>query len=228
MNVLEANNVIKNYKLGKLEVPALRGCSLEIQEGEFTSLVGPSGSGKTTFLNLAGCLDKVTSGILKIDNVDLSRFKPLELAAIRREKIGFIFQTFNLIPVMTAFENVELPLVLLRKYKKSEIKEKVHQILEDVGLKGLEKRRPVELSGGQQQRVAVARALVKDPKIILADEPTANLDSENSESVLELMKRLNEQRKTTFLFSTHDQLVMKYARRIIMLRDGKIVNEERR
>jgi putative ABC transport system ATP-binding protein len=228
MSVVAAKAVIKNYSHGQMEVPALRGIDLTIDEGEFTSLAGPSGSGKTTFLNLIGCLDRLTTGQLLIDGINVATLSPLEQACLRREKIGFIFQTYNLIPVLTAYENVELPLVLLKKYSDAEVKERVLRILAEVGLQGLESRRPGDLSGGQQQRVAIARALVKSPKLILADEPTANLDSENSVATLELMKQLNEQKKATFLFSTHDQLVMKYARRLVTMRDGKITGDERR
>lgn len=228
MSVVYAKAVTKDYQHGQMAVPALRGVDLVIEEGEFTSLAGPSGSGKTTLLNLIGCLDKISSGELKIGETEVATLSPLELAQLRREKIGFIFQTYNLIPVLTTFENVELPLVLLKRFSEVEIRERVLKILADVGLKGLENRRPVDLSGGQQQRVAIARALVKEPKMILADEPTANLDSENSEAILALMKKLNEQKKATFIFSTHDPLVMKYACRLVMLRDGKIISDERR
>jgi putative ABC transport system ATP-binding protein len=228
MDVVVTKNLIKNYRNGQLEVPALRGIDLTIETGEFTSLAGPSGSGKTTLLNLVGCLDQATGGQLFLDGTDAAGLSSLEKAALRREKIGFIFQTYNLIPVLTAYENIELPLVLLKKYNEAQVKEQVLKILAEVGLEGLENRRPADLSGGQQQRVAIARALVKKPKLILADEPTANLDSENSEAILELMRKLNEQKQVTFIFSTHDQLVMKYARRLIMLRDGKIVSDERR
>jgi putative ABC transport system ATP-binding protein len=228
MSVVSAKAVTKNYLQGSMEVPALRGIDLIIEEGEFTSLAGPSGSGKTTFLNLIGCLDKISGGELKIDGTDVSTLSPTGLAHLRCGKIGFVFQSYNLIPVLTAYENIELPLVLLRKYNENEIKERVMKILTEVGLNGLEGRRPSDLSGGQQQRVAIARALVKEAKILLADEPTANLDSDNSVSILELMKELNQSKKVTFLFSTHDQLVMKYARRLITMRDGKIVSDERR
>jgi len=228
MSVVCAKAVTKDYLNGPLSVPALRGIDLVVAEGEFTSLAGPSGSGKTTFLNLIGCLDQISGGELKVGEIDVSTLNPLELARLRREQLGFIFQTYNLIPVLTAFENVELPLVLLKQFTEVEIREKTMRMLADVGLKGLEHRRPVDLSGGQQQRVAIARALVKEPRLILADEPTANLDSENAEAILELMKRLNEQKKATFIFSTHDQLVMKYARRLVMLRDGKVISDERR
>ncbi|TCL76397.1 putative ABC transport system ATP-binding protein [Hydrogenispora ethanolica] len=228
MSVVTAQRVVKNYNQNRMEAPALRGIDFAVDEGEFTSLAGPSGSGKTTLLNLLGCLDQATEGQLFIDNVEVATMDKIQLARLRRDKIGFIFQTYNLIPVLTAYENVELPLVLLKKYPPATIRERVFKILADVGLKGLEHRRPADLSGGQQQRVAIARALVKEPKIILADEPTANLDSENSEAILELMKELNQQRRTTFIFSTHDPLVMKYARRLVSMRDGRIVNDERR
>ena len=228
MSVISAQEVIKNYPHGQMDVPALRGINLAIEEGEFTALAGPSGSGKTTLLNLIGCLDQATKGKIFVDGSDVSTFSPLQMALLRREKIGFVFQTYNLIPVLTAFENVELPLVLLQKYNEKEIKERVNKILTEVGLKGLEDRRPSDLSGGQQQRVAIARALVKEPRLVLADEPTANLDSENSEAILELMKEMNESKKVTFLFSTHDQLVIKHARRLLAMRDGKIVGDERR
>lgn len=228
MSVIFAKEVTKDYPHGATKVPALRGVNLNVEPGEFTSLAGPSGSGKTTFLNLIGCLDKASSGQLLIDGTDVAALSPVELAALRREKIGFIFQTYNLIPVLTAYENVELPLVLLRKETESRIRERVYQALADVGLEGLEDRRPADLSGGQQQRVAIARALVKQPKLVLADEPTANLDSENSEAILNLMSELNQRQQVTFVFSTHDPLVMKYARRLVTMRDGKITSDERR
>jgi putative ABC transport system ATP-binding protein len=228
MSVVSAKAITKNYGKGQLAVPALQRIDLTIEEGEFTSLAGPSGSGKTTLLNLIGCLDQISDGKLQIGGSDVSTLSALELARLRREKIGFIFQAYNLIPVLTVYENVELPLVLLKQFTKEETNEKVLRILTEVGLKGLENRRPVDLSGGQQQRVSIARALVKEPQLILADEPTANLDSKNAEAILDLMKHLNEQKKVTFIFSTHDPLVMKYARRLVMLRDGQVINDERR
>ena len=228
MSVVSAKAITKNYGKGQVAVPALRGIDLTIAEGEFTSLAGPSGSGKTTLLNLIGCLDQISDGKLQIGGNDVSTLSALELARLRREKIGFIFQAYNLIPVLTVYENVELPLVLLKHFTKAEIEQKVLRILTEVGLMGLENRRPVDLSGGQQQRVSIARALVKEPQLILADEPTANLDSKNAEAILDLMKQLNEQEKVTFIFSTHDPLVMKYARRLVMLRDGRVINDERR
>ncbi len=228
MAVVMAKGLTKHYLHGQMQVPALRGVDLGIERGEFTSLAGPSGSGKTTLLNLIGCLDQASAGELTLDGIDVSTLSPVEQAKVRREKIGFVFQTYNLIPVLTAFENVELPLVLLRRYGEEEIRTKVLGILAEVGLAELANRRPSELSGGQQQRVAIARALVKEPRLILADAPTANLDSENAEAILDLMQELNRAKGTTFLFSTHDTLVMAHASRLVYLRDGRIVSEERR
>lgn len=226
MALLELQNVKKNYYQGKVAVPALRGIDLVVEKGEFTSIAGPSGSGKTTLLNLIGCLDKPTEGAVRLDGRDLSRLSKAQLADIRRHKLGFIFQSYNLIPVLTAYENVEFSLALL-KYEKSDIRERVMQILADVGLKGLENRRPADLSGGQQQRVAIARALVKDPDLVLADEPTANLDSETGRVILELMQEMNRTRGTTFIFSTHDPMVMDCARRLVTVKDGRIAADER-
>jgi len=225
--LLNSVDLKKDYNVGDTIVHALRGVSMEVEKGEFTAVAGPSGSGKSTLLNLIGCLDKPTSGKVFINEVDVSRYSKKELANIRRENIGFVFQTFNLIPILTAFENVAFPLSLLRR-NADEIEQDVNQILEDVGLSGMEHRYPRELSGGQQQRVAIARALVKEPSIILADEPTANLDSTTGGEILDLMKELNEQKAATFIFSTHDQMVMDRARRIIYLRDGQIHSDERK
>jgi putative ABC transport system ATP-binding protein len=211
-----------------MTVPALRGVDLDIEAGEFTAVAGPSGSGKTTLLNLIGCLDRPTRGRLVIDGDDVAGYKPSELASLRREKIGFVFQTYNLVPVLTAYENVELPLVLLGRHTRVEIRDRVMSMLSEVGLAGFENRRPMDLSGGQQQRVAIARALVKQPSLVLADEPTANLDSENSQAILALMKTMNETRGATYLFSSHDPLVIGYARRLVQMRDGSIVLDERR
>lgn len=217
----------KDYEVGKIVVHALRGINMEVGKGEFTAIAGPSGSGKSTLLNLIGCLDKPTSGKVFIDGVDTSQYSKKELANIRRERIGFVFQTFNLIPILTAFENVAFPLSLLGK-SGDEIEKKVNGILNDVGLAGMEHRYPRELSGGQQQRVAIARALIKEPSLILADEPTANLDSVTGAEILDLMKELNEQKKATFIFSTHDHSVMARASRVINLRDGQIHSDERK
>jgi putative ABC transport system ATP-binding protein len=225
--LLKTVDLIKNYEEGKLAVHAIRGISMEIEKGEFTAIAGPSGSGKSTLLNLIGCLDKPTSGKIFINDVDLSSYTKKDLANIRRKSIGFVFQSFNLIPVLTAFENVAFPLSLLGT-SNDEVKRKVNGILKDVGLSGMESRLPGELSGGQQQRVAVARALVKEPAIILADEPTANLDSVNGAEILDMMKVLNEEKGATFIFSTHDRTVMDRAKRVITLRDGQIYSDERK
>lgn len=220
-------NVAKHYKVGKVEVPALRGISLSIEEGDFASIAGPSGSGKTTMLNLFGCLDKPSGGRVYLNERDVSKFSSNKLADVRNHNLGFIFQTFNLIPVLSAFENVEFPLILLKKGKPKERKESVMNMLTQVGIGELANRKPSEMSGGQQQRVAIARALVKGPKIVLADEPTANLDSVTGEGILKLMLEMNQRTKTTFIFSTHDPMVMGYARRLIRVHDGKIQSDER-
>ena len=239
--MIEIENVVKTYfpgnstgrrksrRNGQNEVAAvhaLRGITVQITDGEFTAFAGPSGSGKTTLLNLAGCLDSITSGKIFIDNNDISIMNDRQKNTIRQEKIGFIFQSYNLIPVLTAQENVELALHLLKKYTKEEISNQAYDILKEVGLDGLQDRKPGELSGGQQQRVSVARALVKRPAVILADEPTANLDSVSSLMILDLMKQLNEKYGATFVFSTHDQTVKNHCRRIIFLKDGLIEREE--
>lgn len=225
MTVIKAVDVIKDYVLDGQKIHALRGVSLNFESGEFAAVAGPSGSGKSTFLHLAGCLDTLTSGSISVGGSDLSSLSKKQLAVLRRHSIGFIFQAYNLIPVLSALENVSFPLTLLGVNSR-EAKEKSLQSLRDVGLDGMENRRPKEMSGGQQQRVAIARALVKRPAIIFADEPTANLDSKTGREILELMVKLNQSAGTTFIFSTHDQMVMDYARRLIMLRDGKIESEE--
>ena len=228
MALLELNKVKKVYQQGKIKVPALRGVDLEVEEGEFTTIFGPSGSGKTTLLNMIGCLDTPSEGEVKLNGDEVSKLSQTELAMVRRYNIGFIFQAYNLIPVLTAYENVEFAIRLIRHIKENEIREKTLDILEDVGLIGLENRRPNELSGGEQQRVAVARALVKEPKIVLADEPTANLDSETGAEVIKIMVKMNQKLGTTFIFSTHDPQIMKYAKRLINLKDGMISADERR
>ncbi|MGQ9628715.1 MAG: ABC transporter ATP-binding protein [bacterium] len=228
MNVIELRGIKKDYRTGSVPVPALRGVDFAVEEGEFTSIAGPSGSGKTTLLNIIGCLDRPTEGRVILDGQDISELNRNQLAEIRRHKIGFVFQTFNLIPVLTAYENVEFTLALLGRYSRDEMRRRVYGLLKEVGLEGLENRRPNDLSGGQQQRVAIARALIKEPKLVLADEPTANLDSETGEAILKLMLEMNRKNGTTFLFSTHDPRVMRFARRLVALRDGLIVGEERR
>lgn len=222
------SEVTKVYDTGMQKVHALRGVSLEIGEGEFLALAGPSGSGKTTLLNLIGCLDSVTSGEIRIDGEPLSALGQKERNLTRQKKIGFVFQSYNLIPVLTARENVALALQLFRGIKEREILERSTEMLREVGLEGMEDRRPMELSGGQQQRVSIARALVKKPPLVLADEPTANLDSRTGEEILKLMEELNRKHGVTFVFSTHDPMVMHYARCLVKLHDGQITETERK
>ncbi|MDR3122385.1 MAG: ABC transporter ATP-binding protein [Treponema sp.] len=225
MTVVKAEQVVKDYGLNGQRVRALRGVSLSFEGGEFAAIAGPSGSGKSTFLHLAGCLDTVTGGTISIGGVDVSKLSRKRLALLRRHSIGFIFQAYNLIPVLSAEENIGFPLTLLG-VGRGEIRDRTEQALRQVGLEGLGKRRPKELSGGQQQRVAIARALAKKPALILADEPTANLDSATGREILEIMLRLNRDEGTTFIFSTHDRMVMDFARRLIAIRDGQIEGDE--
>jgi putative ABC transport system ATP-binding protein len=222
--LIEVIDLHKDYRVGKMLFPALHGINLMIQDREFTALAGPSGSGKTTLLNIIGCLDVPTEGEVVLNGVKTVGLKARAKSELRKKEIGFVFQTFNLIPVLTAYENVEIPLILLDLPPK-EKHERVVTILKEVGLEDYLRRRPNEMSGGQQQRVAIARALVKKPSLVLADEPTANLDSNTAREILGLMKGLNEKHQTTFVFSTHDSLVMEYARRLINLRDGQVESE---
>jgi putative ABC transport system ATP-binding protein len=222
MEVTKIENVTRYFKIGKVETQALRGVSLSIENGEFTALVGPSGSGKTTLLQLIGCLDQPTSGQVYVNGKDVSRLNRNQRADVRRGTIGFIFQFFALIPTLTAYENVEMPLLLIGQ-KNSERRARVTQLLEAVDLADRAHHRPDQLSGGEQQRVAIARALATKPALILADEPTANLDTPNGKQVMEIMTRLNQETGVTFVFATHDPRVIKYARRIITLRDGLIL-----
>jgi len=226
MNVIEVNGVKKDYPLGKTTVHALRGIDLTVEEGAFFSIVGPSGSGKTTLLNIIGCIDSPTEGSIKIHGEEITELNDKEITNLRLHKIGFIFQNFNLIPVLNVRENVEFPLLLMKKHKKAGIDARVEKLIEEVGLLEYIEHKPAELSGGQRQRVAIARALVTNPDIVLADEPTANLDSVTSESILELMRELNELEKTTFIFSTHDPEVIKYAKNIVKIKDGTVVGRE--
>jgi putative ABC transport system ATP-binding protein len=219
-------DVYKTYQLGRMEVPAVRGVSLEIDAGAFLSIAGPSGSGKTTILNLLGALDTATSGTIQIGDRTTAGLSAKTLADFRNTHLGFVFQTFNLIPVLTVRENVELPLQLQGVTDKQERKQRVERILAEVGLGDLADRRPTELSGGQQQRVAIARALVKDPTLVLADEPTANLDSGTAGEIIALMRSMNERHGTTFVFSTHDPMVMESATRLVRLRDGMVESDE--
>lgn len=223
MSVIELENATKIYTIGEVETRALDGVSITIEEGEFTTIVGPSGSGKTTMLQLMGVLDQPNSGVVKINGQDVTKFKANKRADLRREMIGFIFQFFALVPVLSAYENVELPL-LLNNVKPSERKERVMTLLEAVGLSDRIKHRPDQLSGGQQQRVAIARALSTDPLLVLADEPTANLDTENGQQAMEIMHRLNEETNTAFVFATHDPRVVSFARRVVEMQDGRIIN----
>jgi putative ABC transport system ATP-binding protein len=225
-NVVECVNLVKNYKQGSLQVPALRGLDLTVTAGEFTAISGPSGSGKSTCLNLVGALDVPTSGRVLLEGRDLGALSRSALGKLRRDRIGFVFQAYNLIPVLTAYENAELVLALQGK-PLAERREKVLALLAEVGLEGMEQRRPDELSGGQQQRVAIARAIAADPAVVLADEPTANVDSETAEKILGVMERLNRERGVTFVFSTHDPRVMQRARRLVRLVDGRIDDDTR-
>ncbi|MBI4927636.1 MAG: ABC transporter ATP-binding protein [Anaerolineae bacterium] len=224
MEVAKIENVSRTYKIGQLETRALRGVDLTIQSGEFTALVGPSGSGKTTLLQLIGCLDQPTSGKVFVNGKDVSTLNRNQRADMRRGTIGFIFQFFALIPTLTAYENIEMPLLLNGKTP-AERRQRVNQMLEAVDLVDHSHHRPDQLSGGQQQRVAIARALVTQPALILADEPTANLDTPNGKLVMETMVRLNQDTGVTFVFATHDPRVIQYARRVVTLRDGVIVSD---
>ncbi|HTB33174.1 MAG TPA: ABC transporter ATP-binding protein [Bacteroidia bacterium] len=222
--IIESHNLSKIYNPDTIPVYAVNGVDLHIEEGEFTALVGPSGSGKTTLLNLIGGLDYPSAGDVKIDGVDITQMSENKLIDFRLHNIGFVFQAYNLIPVLTAEENIEFVMMMLKKTKR-ERDQRVKELLAEVGLSDRAKNRPSELSGGQQQRVAVARALASKPRFILADEPTANLDSKSTENLLEMMARLNKEENMTFIFSTHDQRVIDNARRIVTLVDGKIVSD---
>ena len=229
MAIIKMNNVKKVYPLGKTEVHAVRGVSAEIIRGDFISIAGPSGSGKSTILNMLGCIDTPTEGTVIIDGQDTKDLKDQEITSLRHRFIGFIFQSFNLIPVLNVYENIEFPLLLGKgKMEKQEKQQWIDHLVEEVGLSDWRKHKPNELSGGQRQRVAIARALVTKPQIILADEPTANLDSKTGEAIIELMKKINRDEKTTFIFSTHDPSIVDIADHIIRLHDGLIINEERR
>jgi len=226
MNIIEIKNLRKDYLLGKTIVPALRGIDFAVEQGAFLSVIGPSGSGKTTLLNIIGCIDFATAGTVKVGDQEITSMNDRQITDIRLHKIGFIFQTFNLIPVLDVEENVEFPLLLMRKHSRSETRKRAITLIEAVGLSEYIRHKPAELSGGQRQRVAIARALVTKPDIVLADEPTANLDSVTGEQILTLMKAMNEKEKTTFIFSTHDHNVLKFAQKIVQLKDGLIVQNQ--
>jgi putative ABC transport system ATP-binding protein len=224
MTLVELQQIKKTYKKGKVETPALRGVDFKIQEGEFTALVGPSGSGKTTMLNIIGGLDRATAGTLLFEDKDITNWSMTKLSDLRLEKIGFIFQSYNLIPVLTARENVELSL-LMRHWSPSQARERSNELLEAVEITELANKRPDEMSGGQQQRIAVARAIADRPALVLADEPTANLDTKTGNALLTIMEKLNDEAGVTFLFSTHDPRVVGRAKRIATLEDGVVVND---
>ena len=225
MKIVQCSNINKTYKQGQVTVQALQDLSLKIEKGEFLAVAGPSGSGKTTLLNMIGGLDEIDSGSICVDGKTFETMSQSQLADLRLHKIGFVFQAYNLIPVLSAIENVEY-VMLLQGLPSNERRKKARAILNDVGLEAKYNRRPAELSGGQQQRVAVARAIVSNPAIVLADEPTANLDSKTGQGLLEMMKTMNTEKQITFIFSTHDRMVMEYARRLVKLRDGRLVDDE--
>ena len=223
--IVSLTNVIKNYGNGEVITKALQGIDLKINQGDFSVMMGPSGCGKSTMLNIIGGLDKATSGEVKFNDKDFNSLTNKELSIIRRNQIGFVFQNYNLLPVLTAYENAEYVL-MLQEMPISQRKEKVMHFFKEMGLDGLENRLPRELSGGQQQRVAIARAVVSDPLLVLADEITANVDSETAQSLLLLIEKLNKINKTTFLISTHDPAVIKFAKKVIVLKDGRIDKEK--
>jgi len=225
MNIVECVDVSKTYRQGRIKIQALNSVNLSIAKGEFVAIAGPSGSGKTTLLNLVGGLDLMDAGSIIVDGNAFDQMSQSQLADLRLHKVGFVFQAYNLIPVLSAAENVEF-VMLLQGISANERRQRAEAILDDVGLAGKYDRRPAELSGGQQQRVAVARAIVSNPSIVLADEPTANLDSKTGDGLLKMMKQMNEEKKVTFIFSTHDNMVMNYARRLVLIRDGRIEDDQ--
>ena len=226
-NVVEIKDVFKKYQMGSTEVQALVGMNLVIKSGEFTALIGASGSGKTTLLNLIGCLDSADRGKILIDGIDVSALSENQKSELRNQKIGFIFQSFNLIPVLNVFENVELPLTIRKNMSAADRRSRVLSALKDVELDSLAHHRPDQLSGGQRQRVAIARALVTEPSLILADEPTANLDSKTANLIIDLMLDLNQKKNMTFLFCTHDEKLMKRVQRVLKIKDGIIEHNEK-
>lgn len=225
MRIVQCEHIYKTYHQGKIEVQALRDVSLEVEKGGFVALSGPSGSGKTTMLNIIGGLDLADSGQVVVDGNSFEQMNQSQLAEMRLNKVGFVFQAYNLVPVLSALENVEF-VMLLQGVPTEERRQRARGILDEVGLEGKYDRRPGELSGGQQQRVAVARAIVSDPAIVLADEPTANLDSKTGRGLLEMMREMNQAKGVTFIFSTHDEMVMEFARRLVIIRDGQVVDDQ--
>ena len=226
MSLVTAEEITKDYQVGAVVVTALRGISFAIEPASFVSFIGPSGSGKTTLLNLIGCLDKPTTGKLTVADTNISFLDKKQSAVFRGEHIGFIFQDFNLIPVLTVYENIEYPLVMVKNIPAGERKERISRLLEAVGMVDQKDKYPDQISGGQKQRVAIARALVTNPKLVLADEPTANLDSVTAHTVIDLMKKMRDELKTTFIFSTHDQKIVGEAEIVYHLEDGKLSGKE--
>ncbi len=226
MSLIEVKNVSRIYDMGETEIRALADINVDIEEQTFVSFVGPSGSGKTTLLNLIGCLDKPSIGDIKVNGVRVNEFSRKDAAIFRGTNIGFIFQNFNLLPVLTVYENVEYPLIMVQSIPEKERRDRVLQYLDAVSMTDQKDKYPSQISGGQKQRVAVARALVSDPKLVLADEPTANLDHKSAFMVIELMRQMQRELKTTFIFSTHDPKIVKEAEIIYTLEDGKLVNKE--
>ncbi len=223
--MIEAKNLKKVYKVGELDLTVINDLSISIKEGEFISLIGPSGSGKSTVLNMLGCLDTPTSGNITINNQDITNLNKTQLANFRGEHIGFIFQSFNLIPVLTVYENIEYPLIMIQNLAESERKIRVEKLLKEVGMFEQKDKTPDKISGGQMQRVAIARALVTNPKIVFADEPTANLDSKTAHMIIDLMKKIQKEHNTTFIFATHDEKIVENVDRLITLIDGNIVED---
>jgi len=228
MAVITLGNIVKTYTMGKVSVRAIKGVSLSLEAGDFVALAGPSGSGKTTIMNIIGLIDRPDSGSLFLEGRDVTACDRKELTRLRHDVIGFVFQSFNLLSVLNVIENIELPLLIGKSpVSKAERKDWVRFLIKEVGLEGREKHKPAELSGGQQQRVAIARALAARPRIVIADEPTANLDSQTGEMILGLMKKINSEQKTTFIFSTHDAAIRDMADHVILLKDGSVVSERK-
>lgn len=225
--MINVKNLKKVYKVGEVDLIVIEDLSLSIKKGEFVSLIGPSGSGKSTVLNMLGCLDTPTKGSININGKDISKLSKTELANFRGNHIGFIFQSFNLIPVLTVYENVEYPLIMIQNLEENERKLRVEKLLKEVGMFDQKDKTPDKISGGQMQRVAIARALVTNPKIVFADEPTANLDSKTAHMIIDLMKKIQKEHSTTFIFATHDEKIVAKVNRLITLVDGNIVNDER-
>ena len=225
--MIMANNLKKVYKTGEISLEVIKDFSLDIKEGEFISLIGPSGSGKSTVLNMLGCLDTPTAGSLVIEDEDITKMDSTSLANFRGKNIGFIFQSFNLIPVLTVYENIEYPLIMIQNLEEDERKKRINNLLKEVGMFEQKDKTPDKISGGQMQRVAIARALVTNPKIVFADEPTANLDSQTAHKIIELMKKIQKEHTTTFVFATHDEKIVSNVDRLITLVDGVITDDKK-